>query len=77
MKKTVIISVVLAMVLCIGGEMALSYGPGFGPFGSGPAGGPGFGPGFERPGFAGGSGPWGSQPGLTSEQSAKLKAHSR
>jgi Spy/CpxP family protein refolding chaperone len=70
MKRTLGITVVVALGLFVGAAVALSYGPGFGPFGPGAAGRPGFGP----PGFAGGFGPWGSASGLTSEQSAKLQA---
>jgi Spy/CpxP family protein refolding chaperone len=70
MKKILGITVVVALALFVGVTVALSYGPGFGPFGPGAAGRPGFGP----PGFAGGIGPWGSAAGLTAEQSAKLEA---
>jgi len=70
MKKTLGITVVVALGIFVGAAVALSYGPGFGPFGPGAAGRPGFGP----PGFAGGFGPRGSADSLTPEQSAKLQA---
>jgi Spy/CpxP family protein refolding chaperone len=69
MKRTLGITVVVALGLFVGAAVALSYGPGFGPFGPGAAGRPGFGP----PGFAGGFGPWGSAASLTSEQSTRLQ----
>jgi Spy/CpxP family protein refolding chaperone len=70
MKKTLGITVVVVLALFVGAAVALSNGPGFGPFGPGAAGRPGFGP----PGFVGGFGPWRSAAGLTSEQSARLQA---
>jgi Spy/CpxP family protein refolding chaperone len=74
MKKTIVIAIVVALCLFVGVAVALSYGPGFGPFGPGAIGRPAFGQGVGPPGFAGGFGPWGSTSSLTAEQSAKLKA---
>lgn len=80
MKKITVIAVVVALGLCVGAALALSQGPGFGPWG--PAAGPPFGQGFgpwaaSGPGAGEGFGPpfrFGAIPDLTAEQSAQMEA---
>jgi Spy/CpxP family protein refolding chaperone len=81
MKKITMIAVVVAVGLFVGAALALSWGPGFGPFGgmAGPPFGQGFGPPWAAPGSGAGEGfgpPFGlgAIPDLTAEQSAQMEA---